>query len=58
MVNISTPVPVAELLGRKQIDLIVDDFYNRIQNHPTLAKPFSNVHDWPTHKEKITEFWW
>lgn len=54
----SNPVAIADLLGRKKIDLVVNDFYNRIQLHQTLAKPFSNVHDWPAHKEKITEFWW
>ena len=56
--DLNNVTSIAELLGREQIELVVSDFYNRIQIHPTLAKPFSNVHDWPTHKAKIAEFWW
>lgn len=51
-------LPIAQLIGKHQIDQVVDDFYNRIQTHPSLAQPFSGVHDWVSHKKKITEFWW
>ena len=49
---------LADRLGRNKVNTIVNDFYNQIQEHPTLAEPFSSVHDWPTHKEKISDFWW
>lgn len=49
--------PLADQIGKESIDLVVDDFYNRIQTHPTLSKPFSIVSHWKEHKEKIAEFW-
>lgn len=48
----------AEEIGRATIAAVVDDFYSRIQHHPTLAGPFGIVHDWPAHKAKMTHFWW
>lgn len=58
--TIITPksISIAQLIGKDQIDQVVDDFYNRARNHPSLAQPFSIVHDWPGHKEKIAQFWW
>ena len=50
--------PLAHQIGRESIDKVVDDFYNRIQMHSTLSKPFSIVNHWTEHKEKIAEFWW
>ena len=49
---------LADLIGRDAVNTVVDEFYNKIQTHPTLAAPFSSVHDWPAHKEKIGDFWW
>lgn len=49
---------LAEKIGRDAVNLVVDDFYNQVQTHPTLSKPFSIVEDWDTHKEKIADFWW
>jgi hemoglobin len=49
---------LADLIGRDAVISVVDEFYNQIQTHPTLAAPFSAVHDWPGHKEKIGDFWW
>lgn len=37
---------------------VVDVFYDRIQQHPTLAEPFRVVSDWSEHKAKLTHFWW
>lgn len=42
----------------KQIFMVVDDFYTRIQNDPLLQVPFKSVHDWPEHIERLTHFWW
>lgn len=47
-----------ELIGLENIRAVVDDFYNRIQVHSTLAKPFEVVTDWPEHKERLAHFWW
>lgn len=54
----SEHTPLAHQIGRESIDKVVDDFYNQIQKHPTLSKPFSIVSHWKEHKEKIAEFWW
>ena len=58
LVKPSIRTPLAHQIGRESIDKVVDDFYDRIQNHPTLSKPFSIVTHWKEHKEKIAEFWW
>lgn len=57
-IKLSERVPLAHQIGREAIDQVVDDFYNRIQKHPSLSKPFSIVNHWKDHKEKIAEFWW
>jgi hemoglobin len=49
---------LAHLIGLEKIGAVVDDFYDRVQRHPTLARPFSVVHDWPAHKALLTHFWW
>jgi truncated hemoglobin YjbI len=36
----SEHTPLAHQIGRESIDKVVDDFYNQIQKHPTLSKPF------------------
>lgn len=51
-------ISLAERIGRASVNQVVEDFYNRIQNHPALSKPFSIVSHWKEHKEKISEFWW
>ncbi|MCO6441849.1 MAG: group III truncated hemoglobin [Nitrococcus mobilis] len=45
-------------IGLEAIRSVVDDFYNRIQRHPTLAEPFGRVKDWPEHKARLSHFWW
>ncbi|EAR22120.1 group III truncated hemoglobin [Nitrococcus mobilis] len=45
-------------IGLESIHSVVDDFYNRIQRHPTLAEPFERVQDWPEHKARLSHFWW
>lgn len=42
----------------KDIYLVVDNFYNRIQEDPILKIPFQSVHNWPEHIKKLTHFWW
>lgn len=40
------------------IRAVVDDFYNRVQRHPTLSEPFAIVDDWALHKDRLTHYWW
>lgn len=47
-----------ERIGLEAVRAIVDDFYNRIQHHPTLAQPFAIVDQWEEHKARLTHFWW
>ena len=51
-------ISLAEQIGRPKVEAVVNDFYNRIQSHPTLSIPFSVVDHWDEHKQKISEFWW
>lgn len=50
--------PLAEIIGHEKVMSVVSEFYDLIQTHPTLAKPFSIVKHWDEHKVKIGEFWW
>ena len=45
-------------IGSKKIGVIVEDFYGRVQLHPSLAEPFSMVQDWDEHKKRLAHFWW
>lgn len=47
-----------EAIGLDTVAAVVDDFYSRVQAHPTLAEPFRRVEDWPEHKRRLTHFWW
>lgn len=47
-----------EAIGLAAMAAVVDDFYDRIQAHPTLAEPFERIDDWPEHKARLTHFWW
>lgn len=54
----SKPRDAYALIGRASIAAVVDDFYDRVQCHPTLAGPFAKVSDWTEHKARLTHFWW
>lgn len=51
-------IPLAEQIGKAHVLTVVDEFYNLIQTHHTLAKPFGSVENWDEHKKRIAEFWW
>lgn len=36
---------------------MVNDFYDLVKTHPTLAGPFGSVEHWNEHKLKIAQFW-
>lgn len=46
------------LVGRAKIAAVVDDFYERVRRHPSLAESFGIVTDWAEHKARLTHFWW
>lgn len=49
---------IAEQIGRERVADVVDVFYERVRQHPTLSEPFARVHDWPEHKAVLAHFWW
>lgn len=49
---------IAETIGRERVAAVVDHFYARVRQHPTLAEPFGVVQDWPLHLTYLTHFWW
>ncbi len=49
---------IAELIGRERVARVVQVFYARIRQHPTLATPFARVHDWIQHEAILSHFWW
>ncbi|HRO67008.1 MAG TPA: group III truncated hemoglobin [Pseudobdellovibrionaceae bacterium] len=42
----------------KDIRVVVDLFYSRVQEDALLKIPFASVHDWPEHVRRLTHFWW
>lgn len=62
--NTSAPNPNEKIqLGKvnfshQDIFNVVDKFYTKIQLDPILKIPFSSVHDWPEHIQRLTHFWW
>lgn len=48
----------AERIGLETVAAVMDVFYDRIQQHPTLAASFRVVGDWEAHKAKLAHFWW
>lgn len=46
------------IFTHKDIFNVVNDFYTRVQTDSLLKVPFSSVHDWPEHIQRITHFWW
>lgn len=50
-------IALADRIGYDNVFRVVNDFYDLIQTHPTLADPFGAVVHWDEHKFKITQFW-
>src|SRR5688572_22055888 len=49
---------IATAIGLDKVKAIVGDFYDRVQEHPTLAGPFQIVDDWEEYKVHLSHFWW
>ncbi len=49
---------IAADIGLDKVKAVVGDFYDRVQGHPTLARPFGIVEDWKEHKTHLSHFWW
>jgi hemoglobin len=45
-------------LGKETIQAVIDSFYDRIRDHPTLGGFFAEVKDWDELKQRIGHFWW
>lgn len=50
--------PLAPRVGKEAIARVVDEFYDLISLHPSLAGPFGRVQNWQSHKQHIAIFWW
>ena len=48
-----------EIQNKKEIQLLVDSFYEKVRQDPTLAPVFDRViqNRWPVHLEKMYKFW-
>jgi hemoglobin len=49
---------IANEIGLEKVGEVVSDFYETVQRHPSLSRPFGIVEDWPEHKAHLTHFWW
>ncbi|WP_143961137.1 group III truncated hemoglobin [Litoribacter populi] len=47
-----------DIEGRKDVSLLVNSFYEKVRQHDTLGPIFNGVvDDWPTHLERLSDFW-
>ena len=49
-----------EIETRKDIQLLVNTFYDRVRKEPALGRIFNSVipeFKWPAHLRKLTDFW-
>ncbi|MDX1328924.1 MAG: group III truncated hemoglobin, partial [Arenibacter sp.] len=47
-----------EIKERKDVNLLVVSFYNKIRRHETLGPIFNSIiTDWDSHLELLTDFW-
>lgn len=47
-----------EIESRADVALLVNTFYGKVRAHEALGPIFNGViHDWPTHLDKLTDFW-
>lgn len=54
-----TPIKVSNVVFTHQdFFAVIDTFYKKVAVDPMLKVPFSSVHDWPEHIERLTHFWW
>ena len=49
---------IAQEIGVAKVRQVVSDFYDEVQRHPALGKPFAVVDDWAEHKAHLAHFWW
>jgi hemoglobin len=49
---------IAHDIGLESVTKVIGDFYDAVQIHPSLAKPFELVDDWREHKAHLAHFWW
>ena len=54
----SNQTVLAHEIGLCRIAKVVDEFYSRVQKHPTLQEPFRVVGNWGDHRARLTYFWW
>lgn len=47
-----------DTLGKEVIQTVINSFYDRIKEHPSLGSYFSAVKDWDELKARIGHFWW
>src|SRR5687767_14640540 len=48
---------IATDIGLDKVKAVIGDFYDRVQEHPALARPFGIVDDWREHKAHLSHFW-
>jgi hemoglobin len=49
---------ISSHIGLDKVKAVIGDFYDRVQEHPTLRRPFEIVDDWEEHKAHLSHFWW
>ena len=54
----SHPTLYERVGGRRQLGVLVRNFYLSLQQHPVLGPIFTrHVKSWPAHYETLTDFW-
>ena len=54
----SSPTLYERVGGRRQLGVLVRNFYLSLRQHPALGPIFArHVESWPAHYETLTDFW-
>ena len=49
---------LAEQIGQAKMRQVIHAFYSKLTHHPQLGTFFSDIDDFDTHEQRITDFWW
>ncbi|MEG9327163.1 group III truncated hemoglobin [Salinimicrobium catena] len=47
-----------DIMNREDVFLLVSSFYSKVRANPEISHFFNEtIEDWPSHLEKLTDFW-
>lgn len=53
-----TTTPLCQLIKPSHVKRVVQVFYSRLLQHPTLGQFFQHIENFEEHEQRIADFWW